>query len=100
VPNVITPNNDLINDYFNIISSTELLYKVTILNRNGNKLYYNEGELKTGNNNIWDGKLEGKAIEDGTYFYDLELKLNDETLPTLFLGIREKSINGFFHVQN
>lgn len=100
VPNVITPNNDLINDYFNIISSTELLYKVTILNRNGNKLYYNEGELKTGNNNIWDGKLEGKAIEDGTYFYDLELKLNDETLPSLFLGIREKSINGFFHVQN
>jgi gliding motility-associated-like protein len=100
VPNVITPNNDLINDYFNIISSTELLYKVTILNRNGNKLYYNEGELKTGNNNIWDGKLEGKAIEDGTYFYNLELKLNDETLPTLFLGIREKSINGFFHVQN
>jgi gliding motility-associated-like protein len=61
-PNVITPNEDGINDYF-IIQEGELFTQIelTILNRWGNVVYYTN-DYK----NDFGGKLD---VSDGVYFY-------------------------------
>lgn len=67
VPNIITPNEDGINDFFEIINLDMLAYKwsLTIYNRWGKQVYYNE----TYKNN-WN------AIElsDGVYYYIIQSK--------------------------
>ena len=70
IPNVFTPNNDEVNDIWNLeqaflYSNTE----ITIWGRFGNKVYESIGY-----NNPWDGKNEsGKDVPDGVYFYHIEL---------------------------
>jgi len=61
-PNVITPNEDGINDYFTI-QDGELFTQIelTILNRWGNVVYYNN-DYK----NDFGGRLD---VSDGVYFY-------------------------------
>tara|TARA_B100001173_G_scaffold89235_1_gene76717 strand:- start:1309 stop:4380 length:3072 start_codon:yes stop_codon:yes gene_type:complete len=70
VPNVFTPNNDQVNDTWNLeqaflYSNTE----ITIWGRYGNKVYES-----TGYDDAWDGKNEsGNDVPDGVYFYHIEL---------------------------
>ena len=70
IPNVFTPNNDEVNDIWNLeqaflYSNTE----ITIWGRFGNKVYESIGY-----NNPWDGKNEsGNDVPDGVYFYHIEL---------------------------
>ena len=64
-PNVLTPNNDGINDVFllNMLNIKEV--NLTILNRWGNLVYSG-----TGLNASWDGKTqEGLPAGEGVYFY-------------------------------
>jgi gliding motility-associated-like protein len=64
-PNVLTPNNDGINDVFllNMLNIKEV--NLTILNRWGNLIYSG-----TGLNASWDGKTqEGLPAGEGVYFY-------------------------------
>lgn len=68
LPNVITANNDGVNDYFFPKTIGVDSYKMTILNRWGNSVY-NE------TNGKWDGNNEvGKPCVEGTYFYRIEAK--------------------------
>jgi gliding motility-associated-like protein len=70
IPNVFTPNNDGINEYFNIRNL--LLYdhrKVVIYNRWGKVIYKSDNY-----NNDWDGK----NIPDGVYFGKLETIIQNE----------------------
>lgn len=63
LPNVFTPNGDLVND----IWTTNFLYEdeyVIILNRWGNEMI----KLDIANPN-WNGIVEGKAVSEGTYYY-------------------------------
>ena len=63
-PNVITPNNDGINDLFEIDNLPENT-EVIILNRWGNIVF-----SSTNYQNNWDGKdNSGKALVDGVYAY-------------------------------
>ena len=70
IPNVFTPNNDDVNDIWNLeqaflYSNTE----ITIWGRFGNKVYESIGY-----NDPWDGKNEsGNDVPDGVYFYHIEL---------------------------
>lgn len=68
-PNVITPNNDGINDYIQFDDYVDLDY-FQISNRWGNVVYYQ------GNENIfWDGKDQnGDNLSEGVYFYFLKFK--------------------------
>ena len=65
IPNVITPNNDGVNDRF-YIRGLELYdtRPIIIINRWGIIVYFNENYT-----NDWDG---GK-LSDGVYFYVLEV---------------------------
>ena len=65
IPNVITPNGDEFNDKF-VIRGLELYERVhlTVMNRWGNEVY---------KNNAYDNDWTGRGLNEGTYFYILEL---------------------------
>jgi OOP family OmpA-OmpF porin len=64
IPNVFTPNNDDINDYFKVKICD--FKKMLIYNRWGQLIYKTE-------NSYWDGNnLLGEMCSDGTYYYLIE----------------------------
>ena len=77
VPNVFTPNNDGVNDFFKFYHNLFKSYDVTILNRWDNVVY--ERKNVTGVY-IWDGTNKDKEqCTEGVYFYVLKGTLVDET---------------------
>jgi gliding motility-associated-like protein len=66
--NGFTPNGDGMNDFFTIDNIEKFPNnKVFIYNRWGNKIFSTSGYHNQNNN--WDGKLNGKVVAAGTYFY-------------------------------
>jgi gliding motility-associated-like protein len=81
-PNVLTPNNDFINENFNLheIFHSCLAYELRIFNRWGSIVYFQTNETDP-----FEGKTQdGMELTEGVYFY----KLNYE-------GGQK---NGFFHI--
>ena len=70
IPNVFSPNNDNINDTWNL-EDTFLFYDTEI------KIYGRYGRLvfeSIGYTSPWDGKnFRGNDVPDGVYFYHIEL---------------------------
>ncbi len=66
IPNVFTPNNDGVNDVFQIKSSGLRALSCAIFDRWGLKMY--EWNTPEGS---WDGKTTSGNAPDGTYFYIL-----------------------------
>ena len=70
---VVTPNGDGINDFFNVEGISNFTNNaVTIVNRNGVKVYYAKGY---DNENVrFDGhsNITGDFLQAGTYFYYIE----------------------------
>ncbi len=70
VPNVFTPNNDQVNDYWNLEQA--YLYsdsEITVWGRFGRKVFESVGYQTP-----WDGKTEnGNEVPDGVYYYHIEL---------------------------
>lgn len=73
IPNVFTPNNDGINDYFSIASNFELQANVSIINRWGNDVFTFSGKLNAGTTNLWEGMdIQSQVpVLDATYFYKI-----------------------------
>ncbi|MDD2195803.1 MAG: gliding motility-associated C-terminal domain-containing protein [Bacteroidales bacterium] len=77
IPNVFTPNNDGMNDFFTIkeietnVKSIKS-FQITILSRWGNKVYKFSGNPKEWEG--WNGKIngDGKDVDEGVYFYVIE----------------------------
>lgn len=68
--NVITPNNDGINDVFKIVNlEMHQPCKLIIFDRWGMEVY-NSNDYK----NDWDGEYKGQKLPAGTYYYILETK--------------------------
>lgn len=78
VPNIITANDDLINDFFTLTTNLPLKGTVSILNRWGEVVYIYNGKFQQGQTVLWDGKFEGKNVTEGTYFYGIELNEDPE----------------------
>ncbi len=78
VPNIITANDDHINDFFTLITNLPLKGTVSILNRWGEVVYTYNGKFQQGQTVLWDGKFEGKNVSEGTYFYTIELNEDPE----------------------
>ena len=75
IPNVFTPNNDNINDQFNIVISDWSQVKnieATIWNRWGGVIYNYENT----NDNGWNGTYKGTDCPDGVYFYIFRVQTN------------------------
>lgn len=65
IPNVFSPNNDGINDVWNIPGlSSYAESSVQVFNRSGQLVFQSKGYNKP-----WDGTFNGKALPTGTYYY-------------------------------
>jgi gliding motility-associated-like protein len=74
LPNIFTPNNDGINDYFVPIKAENIeIEKVIIQNRWGQTVFES-------NEVNWDGNFQGKPTPDGTYFYIITCKDKNEKM--------------------
>ncbi len=67
--NVLTPNGDGKNDFF-VIKNIDMYpnNEVRIFDRAGRPVY-----TKRGYNNEWDGTLNGRPLEENTYYYIIDL---------------------------
>ena len=73
IPNVFTPNNDQVNDYFSIRSEGLSEFHISIFDRWGKSVMESTDPLKA-----WDGKASGGSeAADGTYFYVITAKGRD-----------------------
>ena len=82
IPNVITPNNDQINDIFDLnkIIHECFPYSIKIMNRWGNIVFQGNE-----NSSQFNGKtMEGKELIEGIYFYQIQ--------------IDNQNLNGFFYL--
>jgi gliding motility-associated-like protein len=70
VPNSFSPNNDGINDTWSIPSLAAYpKCTVQVFNRYGQAVFASEGYPKA-----WDGKINAKQVNEGTYYYKIDLK--------------------------
>jgi gliding motility-associated-like protein len=68
IPNVFTPNNDGVNDYFGVIYDGNENIKVEVYNRWGILLF--QTDIKGFS---WDGTVNGEPASAGVYFYVIEI---------------------------
>ncbi len=74
IPNVFTPNNDLVNDIFRVKGYNISNFRGVIYDRWGLELF-SWSDVSQG----WDGKVNGNACHDGTYFYLISCRDADNT---------------------
>ena len=82
VPNLFSPGNDMLNDYFNIFftNSNEAvnaqdIVTFKVFNRWGQQVYNNETPI-TG----WDGRVNGEPQISDVYVYKIEVRLPDGSI--------------------
>ncbi|MDA9773668.1 gliding motility-associated C-terminal domain-containing protein [Saprospiraceae bacterium] len=68
-PNTFTPNDDGVNDYFNIFAEQDGAYDLFVYDRWGNQVFETRGGITNGPTNGWDGKFNQKAVDQGVYAY-------------------------------
>jgi gliding motility-associated-like protein len=67
VPNLFTPDNDLVNDLFRpVLSFTPAVYRLVISDRHGKTLFDSPDF-----NEAWDGTFSGKPVAQGVYLWFL-----------------------------
>ncbi len=72
VPSAFTPNNDGLNDKWNIPALNAFPeFILSVYNRYGQLIYQNKG-----NHIPWDGKYKGQPQPSGVYVYYIDLKVN------------------------
>lgn len=69
IPNVFTPNGDSVNDVFKVSAYNIAEFRCTIFDRWGLQMFYWD-DISKG----WDGKVNGKEVPDGNYFYIIYAK--------------------------
>lgn len=68
IPNVFSPNNDQLNDYFEVSTDGTTVYEFSVFTRSGTRIYHSISPSIS-----WDGNsLDGKELKEGTYYYVIE----------------------------
>ncbi len=82
IPNIFSPNNDGINDVFYIQTDGEIVYKLTVLDRNGSRVFLAEGKVIS-----WDGRSYwGEQLSPGNYYYYLEPSFGEKKTGIIYLA--------------
>ena len=65
VPNVFSPNNDEINDYFEVETNGTTVYEFNVFTRTGTRIFHSISPRI-----FWDGRSNaGKEMREGVYYY-------------------------------
>jgi len=68
IPNVFSPNNDQVNDYFEVSTDGTTVYEFSVFTRSGTRIYHSQSPSI-----IWDGRsIDGKELKEGTYYFVIE----------------------------
>jgi gliding motility-associated-like protein len=75
VPNVFSPNNDGINDYFSVFAdgSIALIATFRIFDRWGGLLFETKDILPNDETAGWNGLVNGELLDSGVYIYFIEV---------------------------
>lgn len=76
IPNAFSPNNDGINDVFQVYTFGDKDYKLSIFDRWGAVIFISR-DIRQG----WDGTRNGKELAPGVYIYDLYIEYIDRSKP-------------------
>jgi gliding motility-associated-like protein len=94
VPTIITPNNDGLNDFFQLppecyISGEGQLgaVEVTVFNQWGDYVFHSLSTEEPSGIIVWDGKYNGKQLPASTYYYIVKFE-GDQTPKSGFLLIQ------------
>jgi gliding motility-associated-like protein len=70
IPNAFSPNGDGVYDTWRIENLADYPGAVVeVFNRYGQRVYYSDGYARE-----WDGRINGKSLPLGTYYYIIQLK--------------------------
>ncbi|TWR28367.1 gliding motility-associated C-terminal domain-containing protein [Mucilaginibacter achroorhodeus] len=84
IPNSFSPNNDGVNDLWNIEALFTYAQSTTaVYNRNGQQVFFSRGYTTP-----WNGKLNGDNLPSGTYYYVINLNNGTKPLSGWVLIIR------------
>ncbi len=71
IPNCFTPNNDVLNEVFEIFGPVDCFFvRMQIYDRWGHKIWETDRPMY----NFWDGKINGNTVQEDVYVYRLEYK--------------------------
>ncbi|MDI9258020.1 T9SS type B sorting domain-containing protein [Flavobacterium sedimenticola] len=83
IPNVITPNNDMLNDSFDLTGFD--VDRLEIYNRWGRKVYEKDNYT-----NEWHGQnRQGERLPDSTYYYILNFRSGENKAGWIFLSANQ-----------
>ncbi len=83
IPNAFSPNNDLLNDKFQVVAEGIIGYEISIFNRWGQIVYFSEDINKP-----WDGNFNGNPAPIGSYRYLIRV-----FLPREQIEVRQGNVN-------
>lgn len=86
VPNAFSPNNDGVNDRFQIFSNDEsvaLIQSYLIFDRWGELIYESRDFFPTDVSLFWDGAFRGRPVSVGVYTYLIEVEYEDGVIELL-----------------
>ena len=81
IPNAFSPNGDLMNDIFRAVGVNISSFNMQIYNRWG-LLLYETNDILQG----WDGRYNDKDMEVGTYVYQIQYTIGEQTRLQLAKG--------------
>ena len=82
IPNVFSPNNDGLNDRFQVFSNGDpgtFILKYSIFDRWGELVYENDSFNPSDVSQFWDGTFRGKPLGAGVFIYLVEVGYADGT---------------------
>lgn len=76
IPNIFSPNEDGINDYFTIFGDEILLIEnMQIYNRRGNLIFEKKNFIANEVEEGWNGKMGESTLNSGIFVYKIKIKL-------------------------
>jgi gliding motility-associated-like protein len=74
VPNIFSPNNDGVNDFFKFQSNSDnlMIESITIFDRWGEIMFASTGSINNEEAVMWDGLFNGSPCNGGVYVYVLK----------------------------
>lgn len=79
IPNIFSPNEDGVNDFFTITGGTDLrvVKDLTVFDRWGNQVYHQAASSARSLDKGWNGQAGGKQVSTGVYLYTANILMSD-----------------------